>query len=414
MLACLTAPRPPQHRTTPLAGLPEWTLRRATSAAPPNANAARARQPDGFWLSPPTVQFLTANPQGFTTELLRCDHHHDGRSVLLTAQAFTFRATKNVSHAAGGPTSRYDFRRRLLAPFSFNILAIGQLLTSGPYAQAGVEHLSPAEAADLQDAAARTLMAADGRYLAVLLKDTCPAEGATAHRLGSLGYNALPVDPVLEVSLPGHWKRTEDYLLDLTSKYRVRYRRARSKMEGLTSKPLSPADVSSYRTRIHELYRTTSTGASYNAAELSETYFPWLARRGTNERSGPNGAARYPTYFVGYFDGDELIGFTSAIRNGPVLHAHYLGLEERYKQHHHLYHNMLYDLLERAIALRVDKLDYGRTALEIKSSVGAKPVHYACLVKARSPVLNYLIPRFTPAVYTPTPWTPRNPFKVIN
>ena len=87
----------------------------------------------------------------------------------------------------------------------------------------------------------------------------------------------------------------------------------------------------------------------------------------------------------------------------PVLH--------RYNQSHHLYHNMLFDLLEQAIVGGFRTLDYGRTALEIKSSVGAKASDYASLVKARYGWLNRLIPLFTPAVYTAPKWVARNPFK---
>jgi hypothetical protein len=117
------------------------------------------------------------------------------------------------------------------------------------------------------------------------------------------------------------------------------------------------------------------------------------------------------TQVHGYFNSaGALIGFTSTIRNGETMHAHFLGMEEEYKYSHHLYHNMLFDLLEEAIAGGFRKLDYARTASEIKSSVGAVPVDYACLLKVRSRLVHKLVPVFAPAIYASPEWVPRNPF----
>lgn len=363
---------------------------------------------EGFWLRAETLAFLRTHPQGIATEALLLEHAHDGRRVLLSAQPFSFSAAGQVSDQAKGETSSYDFRRRLLAPFSFRVLCIGQFLVSGPYAQDGLHSLSAAEATELLSATADALMDSCRGYTAVLLKDLYPTDHPVPRALETRGYHALPADPVMGLNIPTHWHDLEDYLLDLTSKYRVRYRRARSKMEGLERRRLSAADVSRYQDRIYRLYQQTSAGADYNAATLTPDYFPWLATTG-EPAPGPTAAV---SYLHGYFTAaGELVGFTSAIGNGKIFHAHFLGLEEVYKRSHHLYHNLLYDLLATAIEEGYRVLDYGRTALEIKSSVGATPESFACQLKARPPLLNHLVPIFTPAVYQAAPWEERNPFR---
>ena len=294
------------------------------------------------------------------------------------------------------------------------MLTVGQLLTSGPYAFDGLEAVPPRERAALLHSVGETLMRAEPGYRAVVIKDASLRGSETTGELTKLGFYPLPVDPVMELVLTPEWKTIDDYVGSLTSKYRVRYRRARSKMAGLTRRLLTPPEVRSYSGRLYELYLATSTGAAYNAATLTDSYFPWLAELGNERIAATVGEEEYATYVTGYFDGTTLIGFTTALRNGPVLHAHYLGLVAAYKQSHHLYHNVLFDLLDTAIRCGVQTLDYGRTALEIKSSIGAQGVNYACLVKAGNPLLNQLIPLFTPAVYTAAAWVPRSPFKAQN
>jgi len=78
-----------------------------------------------------------------------------------------------------------------------------------------------------------------------------------------------------------------------------------------------------------------------------------------------------------------------------------------------LYLNMLYLMVEDAIKLSCEKINFYRTALEIKSSVGA--VGYDSFIYIRptskwlAPLFPILIPWFSPK--NPT-WIPRSPFKV--
>ena len=364
-----------------------------------------------FWLQATTRNFLQKNNFGFTTRYVELKEAISGNRLVTTLQTFDFSASGNVSDAAKGTTSRADLRRRLLAPFSFPVLVIGQLLTSGPYAVAQSSTLPTKQVAGLLTALATVLQQVESTQ-AVLIKDFFAARDPATNLLTHDGYHALPADPVMELFIPESWQSLDDYLLDLSSKYRVRYRRARTKFDGLTCRSLTPGEARGRSQELYELYQLTSKGANFNGVKLSPDYFAWVAAQlGPFSAASKLSAGETSTSIIGYFDGDELVGFASAIVNGSVLHAHYLGLQEAYKYSHHLYHNMLYDLLSAAIQAGCAKVDYGRTALEIKSSLGAVPVEYACLVKSRNGLLNKLIPVFTPAVYTAASWQQRNPFR---
>ncbi len=380
-------------RTPVLSGLPDWSLLRTTEV---ENLAGWIERPDNFWLRPGTIDFQFRHPQGMETELLLLTHGPTGRRVVLTGQTFVFRAGSQASDAAKGETSRFDLRRRVLSPLSFRVYAVGQLLTSGSYAQHGLDRLTPPERAELLSALGRTVLAGQQNYSAVLLKDLLGKEEAANQLLLDEGYYALPVDPVLELPIRPEWRTVEDYLADLTSKYRVRYRRARGKFEGLARRKLSASEARERSGELYQLYRETSHGADFNLAELRPDYFRWLAGE---------------AILTGYFDGAEMIAFSSLIPNGPVAHAHFLGMREAYKHSHHLYHNVLLDLLETTIGGGFRRLDYGRTASEIKTSIGAHPVEFTCLIRASCRVTNGLLPLFVPAVFTATEWTPRSPFR---
>jgi len=405
-------------------GLEHWTVHRYSTAAEIREHWPKAKRQGDFWVSPEVMASLIDHPQGLDTEAILLEDCRDFKHILLTAQTFSFSAAGQVSDAAGGKTSKWDFRRRLLAPFSFKMLCLGQFLTSGNYASDGLSQLSSKEVAKLLPAVAEALMRCRPGYAAYLIKDIHPADHPTTVALQRSRHYLLPADPVMSLALNPEWNSTEDYLAALTSKYRVRYRRARSKMGGITRRRLGPKEVGERQDRIYELYRDVSSGADFNAASLTPNYFPWLAKARQPKARFENVFAGYgilgekeemndlTPVFQGYFnEAGKLIGYTTVIPNGGTLHAHFLGLENSYKYSHHLYHNMLFDLLEDAIAGDFLTLDYGRTALEIKSSVGANATDFAVLAKARYGWLNRLVPLFTPAVYTAPTWVARNPFK---
>lgn len=405
-----------------LKGEPDWEVRLFSSEQELREGWPERQRKDDFWLQPEVLAFLINQPQGLETDVLLLENTKDKRQVLLTAQTFYFNAGGQVSDAAKGETSSYDFRRRILSPFSFKVLTLGQFLVSGTYASEGLKLLSAPEAARVLPALANTLMARSHAYIGVLLKDLHPTIHSATRELQANGFHLLPADPAMEIQLPAHWQTMEDYLQDIKSKYRVRYRRARGKLAGITRRKMYGEEAVRYRDRIFELYKTTMSGADFNAASLTPEYFPWLSNLHKTasvkqhvvalpDELLPTDEEDWLTQVHGYFNEEgELIGFTSAIRNGETMHAHFLGMEEAYKRSHHLYHNMLFDLLEEGIKGGFSSVDYARTAPEIKSSVGALPVDYACLLKVRPWLVNKLVPAFAPAVYKTPDWVARNPF----
>jgi len=67
-------------------------------------------------------------------------------------------------------------------------------------------------------------------------------------------------------------------------------------------------------------------------------------------------------------------------------------------------------LIKEAINQKVEYLNLSRTALEIKSSVGAIPYDMHVYIKHTNPMINKLIPFILSKTVPKNNWIPRSPF----
>jgi hypothetical protein len=213
-------------------------------------------------------------------------------------------------------------------------------------------------------------------------------------------YYPLPVQPNMRLELRPHWHSFDDYLADMGSKYRVRAKRARKKGEELERRELLPDEVAARQAELFGLYRGVADQSDFNAVQLPEDYFTrWMNRFHSRIR------------MWGYFLEGELVGFYTAIYNDGELDAHFLGFQQQYNHSHQLYLNILYDLVHEGILAGVEKVVFCRTALEIKSSVGATPDTLHCWMHGRVAWANPLIPVIARFIAPLPEWEPRHPFK---
>ena len=105
----------------------------------------------------------------------------------------------------------------------------------------------------------------------------------------------------------------------------------------------------------------------------------------------------------------EIVGFSTAIITKQGLIAHRVGIDYTHNHTHKIYQNMLYDYVELAIQHRSSTVNYGRTALEIKSTVGAEPQARSVLLRLSNRFANQILSWFVPTSTTPK-WVQRHPF----
>jgi uncharacterized NAD-dependent epimerase/dehydratase family protein len=103
------------------------------------------------------------------------------------------------------------------------------------------------------------------------------------------------------------------------------------------------------------------------------------------------------------------VGCSIALANGQHFEAHMVGLDYSVSQDLGVYTSALYQFIDDAIVGGASSLSMGRTALEIKSSIGAVAEPMTCYLRHSNPLGNRLIAPLV-AQLSPTPWTPRRPF----
>ncbi len=206
--------------------------------------------------------------------------------------------------------------------------------------------------------------------------------------------------PNMVFEIKENWKNFDDYVLNLNKKYRDQLKRARKKSEGITKRKLSAEEIVFYRNRINELYFNVAKNAPFNTFYLPENHFEIFKL-----------SLKDKFLFYGYFNNETLIGFNTLIKNGSDIDTYFLGYDDKCQREKMLYLNMLYDMIGYSINKGYSRIIFARTALEIKSSVGAKAIEMHGFIKHSNWFLNLFISKLFRYFEPQTIWIERNPFK---
>jgi predicted N-acyltransferase len=206
--------------------------------------------------------------------------------------------------------------------------------------------------------------------------------------------------PNMSLTIPAEWKKEADYVQALTKKYRDQYKRARKKVDGIEKRQLTLAEIEHRETRIYELYQHVAEHAPFNTFFLANNHFYSLKKE-------LGDAFR----FFAYFENNELIGFNTLIQHDDVLETYFLGYDEKIQREKMLYLNMLYDMIGCGLHQGFKRINFGRTALEIKSSVGAKPEQLNGWMQHQNKLINHFLGFFFKLLEPEVKWIERNPFK---
>ncbi len=206
--------------------------------------------------------------------------------------------------------------------------------------------------------------------------------------------------PNMIFKLEEEWKNGNDYINALTKKYRDQYKRAHKKIEGITTSELTLDEIIHHEERIYELYHYVAVNAPFNTFFLSRNHFSFFKKQC---------GKRFKIF--GYFKNEELIGFHTILLNENTLETYFLGYDETHQKEHMLYLNMLYNMTAFGIENNFKKIIFGRTALEIKSSIGAKPIEMSGFIFHTNYFINYLMPKIFSKLEPEVTWQQRHPFK---
>ncbi len=287
-------------------------------------------------------------------------------------------------------------------PFSPSVIVCGSTFNCGDTGFAFTADVGPQEAVDLLAQAIRRIQAerqAKVRTIGTLFKEFGPASGPVTTMLEQEGYIEVPTGFEMVLDLDPAWDHWDDYLQALKSKFRVKAKRAYSKSARLEVRDLDASELRERRSRLEELYAGVVAKAAYRLGTIGMRSLPVL-----------RASLGCEMIVRGYFLDGELVGFMTGFVLGDTLDAHAVGFDYNLNRAHSIYPRMLCDYLHIALDRGLARVNYGRTAEEIKSTLGAVPVPSRCYVKHRSPLVNPIVGLVTRSIDLSTP-TLRQPFK---
>jgi predicted N-acyltransferase len=236
--------------------------------------------------------------------------------------------------------------------------------------------------------------------LSARIKDFNDDEFPDFEAAGFKGYFKFCTQPNMIFSIRENWATAEDYIADMNTKYRTQYNRARKKAEGVTKRQLNLEDIKIQENRIHTLYMTVAGNASFNTFHLPRDHFYIFKQE-----------LREDFLFYGYFIDGKLVGFNTLIKNGPDIDTYFLGYDDAVQKEKMLYLNMLYDMAGYAIKEKFKHVIFARSAMEIKSSIGAISEDVYGIIKHTNPTLNRFMERLFNYFEPKIEWKERSPFK---
>ena len=237
------------------------------------------------------------------------------------------------------------------------------------------------------------------RLSTIFIKDFEDESLYITDHLKAFDYASMHVEPNMIIYLDSAWKSFEDYTLALKSKYRVKANRADTKSDVLESKLLSEEDIKMYLDELQALYQNTIDNADFDAQILNLNTYTQLKNT-------------YKDHFIvkGYFLEGKLVGFLSAMQNGDHLDAHFIGIDYSNNKEYAIYPRILNDYVRLGIETKSSQINLGRTASEIKSTLGAQPKTLTCYCRHKYALPNKILKPFIKNVHIKT-FKQHQPFK---
>ena len=297
----------------------------------------------------------------------------------VAAQVVTISAAKipksKAAQVAVKPLERLEER----------ILVCGNLLSWGMHGVSFAEGVGRAEVWPAVAEALYRIRRADrlfGDTDLVMLKDI-PQECATGiESLKRFSYRELETEPNMVLQLSPSWKSYDDYLASLTSSYRKTARKITKEVEaaGARVERLTTDETIQQGATIHDLYSQVHERQKLRLITLSPNFIPSLAATfGDNFRCNV------------IRKDDQTLGFVTTLKDGKTAVGYYIGFNSVANAEMPIYFRLLQAVIEDAIELGCERLSLGRTALEPKARLGAKPEAMSVWIRHRIQAMNFVV-----------------------
>ena len=234
---------------------------------------------------------------------------------------------------------------------------------------------------------------------AFLLKDFRNKSLFISNELRDYNYHPFSVEQNMMLKLDENWHVFEDYLASMKTKFRVKARKAFLRSTNIKIENVTPENIDIQLPKMTALYKKVVDNADFNLGNFNLNSFKDLKK---------NLGSKYilKTYWLD----DNIVGFISGVINQKSLDAHFVGINYELNKEHAIYQRMLYDYIEIGIEKKLNRINFGRTASEIKSSVGAVPQDLTMYIRHKKSITNKILKLFLQRIQ-PTPFQQKFPFK---
>lgn len=236
---------------------------------------------------------------------------------------------------------------------------------------------------------------------AFLLKDFVNESLFITDELKSYNYHPFSVEPNMILEINEDWISFEDYLNAIKTKFRVKAKKALQLSKDIIIKEVNYHNIENKLPQMTALYKKVVNNADFNLSHFNLESYKTLK------------SAFGEKYILKTYELDgKIVGFMSGMINQNSLDAHFVGLDYSLNRQYAIYQRMLYDYIQIAIAKKLKTLNFGRTASEIKSSVGAKPQDLTMYLRHKKGITNKIVKLFLQYIQ-PSPFKQHFPFKNI-
>jgi len=286
--------------------------------------------------------------------------------------------------------------------FKHRMLICGNVLLTGEY---GFSTLSPKYPKQLTSEVLEQVKThieqkEKVKIRSIFLKDYYEDKALSISSFEADDYTKFQVQPDMILSIDPEWKTYEDYLAAVKSKYRVKFKKVKKKGSALEFREFDATMALHFNDKMYTLYKATADRATFSMFLLDKNYFGQLKT-----------TLKEDIILTGVFLNEELVAFYTYVKNGSFGDAHFLGYNVNLNIKYQIYFNLLLKLVELAIQHKAQYLNLSRTALEIKSSVGAKAYNMSVFLKHSRPWINKWLPTILSKTVPKNDWVARDPFK---
>ena len=290
---------------------------------------------------------------------------------------------------------QFSLKRVLFSPISLHFFCFGNTHLSNVNYNINTEKLSINELSDIIDVIQKKY---DITFF--LIPDHLYSELNENALKSHPSFHVFDSEPDMILSISPNWHTIHDYLNDINSKYKKRYRSIHRKSSSIHTIEINNENFNSHRSNINSLHQNVFVKSSFSGPPFSTSIFKSFF----NDK-------HLGFKMIGYQDeNNELLSFSSYFIVDNMLYSYYIGLDYHINSAYQLYNRMLYDMLDIGIKNRVKKVIFGRTAAELKSTIGAIPIPSTSAIYISNRILNIMFKSFVSRLTLKT-WIQRDPFK---